>query len=101
MLSLNLENCLVSFSPTFEGRKLTTYSSLPKEDRQTITKSPIDRRIIYLDRTPFSTSQDQDHYPERSLGQHCLAADIRPYACGPHWSMPGMYEIGGKEYLEG
>lgn len=74
---------------------------MSQEDRQTITKSPTDRRIIYLDRTSFSTSKDQDHDSEGSFGQHRLATDVRPYARRPHWSMPRMYEIGGKEYLEG
>jgi len=74
---------------------------MSQENWQTTTKSPTDRRIIYLDRTSFSTSKDQDHYPEGSLGQYRLATDIRPYACRPHWSMSSMYEISGKEYLEG
>jgi len=74
---------------------------MSEEDRKAITKSSTNRRIIYLDRAPFSTSKDQGHDPERGFGQHCAAADIRPHACCSHWTMSGMYEIGSEEHLEG
>jgi len=72
-----------------------------EEDRKAITKSPTNRCIIYLDRTPFSTSQDQGHNPERSFGQYRLTTDFRPHARCPHRTMSGMYEIGCEEHMEG
>jgi len=72
-----------------------------EEDRKAITKSPTNRCIIYLDRTPFSTSQDQGHDPERSFGQYRPTTDIRSHACCSYWTMSGMHEVGSEEYMEG
>jgi hypothetical protein len=74
---------------------------MSQEDCATTAEGATHRRILRLDGATFPTGQDQDHDSEGGLGQHRLAADIRPYACRPHRTMSLMYEIGGKEHLEG
>jgi len=104
MLNRNLGNCLVSRCRLAAGRRSETRlipSYLLKEDRPTPDESPFDRRIVYLDRTAFSTSKAQGHGPKRSLGQHGPAASLRAHIGRTHWSMSRLYAIGGEEHLEG
>jgi hypothetical protein len=76
-------------------------SYLPEKDRSTFDESPLDRRLVYLDRTAFPSSQAQNHRPEGSFGKHGPAASLRAHLGRPHRTMSRLYATSSKEHLEG